>query len=87
MSQFEGLSNEFENEFEIDLSGLKCPMPVIKLKKWLSQNAQNFAAGSILVVTITDASAKRDLPAFCQQAGLGCECIESGTKLIFRLTK
>lgn len=59
-------------ENTLDLSGLACPMPIIKLKKYLAQNADNLQPFNLMV---TDEGALKDIPAFCQQQGLDCELI------------
>lgn len=48
-----------------DLSGLNCPLPVLKTRKRL----QGMAAGARLVVLTTDPLASLDIAAFCQQDG------------------
>ena len=48
-----------------DLSGLRCPMPILRTKKALAQ----MAAGAVLKVTTTDPAAVDDLAVFCKQTG------------------
>lgn len=48
-----------------DLSGLRCPMPILRTKKALAQ----MAAGAVLKVTTTDSAAVDDLAIFCKQTG------------------
>ena len=48
-----------------DLSGLRCPMPILRTKKALAQ----MQAGAILKVTTTDPAAVDDLVVFCKQTG------------------
>lgn len=52
-------------DIEIDLSGLRCPLPVLRTKKALSQ----LAAGELLCVLTTDADSRQDIPAFVRQTG------------------
>ena len=48
-----------------DFSGLICPLPVLKLRRKLSE----LAAGDSLMMIATDPKAKRDVALFCQQHG------------------
>lgn len=53
------------NEQHIDLTGLKCPMPILRTKKALAA----LPSGSILTVLATDKNAPEDFVAFCQHTG------------------
>jgi len=53
------------NMMELDLIGLKCPMPVLKTQKALSQ----MQTGQRLFVTTSDPLASLDLPHFCSEKG------------------
>ncbi len=60
-----------------DLRGLHCPMPVIKIKKRLSE----MPIGATLVAETTDPLAVIDIPHFCKQYGyefVSCDKIEGG---------
>jgi tRNA 2-thiouridine synthesizing protein A len=50
---------------DLDTSGLKCPLPVLKAKKAL----RVLDAGERLRVIATDPSALNDFPAYCSEAG------------------
>ncbi len=50
---------------ELDVKGLKCPMPILKTKKAL----QNMQDGQILKVMATDPHADKDLHQFAVQTG------------------
>src|SRR5690606_22095292 len=50
---------------QIDARGLKCPLPVLKLEKWLV----NAPAGSVITVLATDPMARIDIPLYCRQNG------------------
>ena len=52
-------------EQHIDLTGLKCPMPILRTKKALA----TLPSGSILTVLATDKNAPEDFIAFCQHTG------------------
>jgi len=48
---------------EVDASGLKCPLPILRAKKALAQ----MSSGAVLKVITTDPHAERDFQAFCEQ--------------------
>ena len=50
---------------EIDLSGLRCPLPVLRVKKALGE----MASGGVLRAFATDPGAAEDIPAFIRQTG------------------
>jgi tRNA 2-thiouridine synthesizing protein A len=50
---------------EIDASGLKCPLPILRCKKGLSE----IEATQVLKVIATDRGAVKDFNAFCVQTG------------------
>ena len=69
---------------ELDASGLKCPMPVLRANRAL----RGVAPGALLRVRATDPAAQRDFPAFCQTTGH--ELVESradGGAWVFLLRK
>ena len=71
-------------EKTLDLLGLKCPLPVLKTKKAVSQ----LNVGDELVVLTTDPMAEIDIPHFCSEHGhhlLTSERTETGHR--FRLKK
>ena len=49
----------------MDLTGLKCPLPVLKARRKIGQ----MSAGSILVVIADDPAAPLDFDHFCQTGG------------------
>jgi tRNA 2-thiouridine synthesizing protein A len=51
----------------IDLSGLNCPLPILRAKKALA----DMASGAVLEVFATDPGAPADFAAFCRQTGNG----------------
>lgn len=66
-----------------DLRGLNCPLPVLKIRKRLSE----FAVGSILVAETTDPLAVIDVPHFCKEYGhavLSCDKVEGGHRFTIR---
>lgn len=52
-------------DHDLDVKGLKCPLPILRTKKALA----DMAPGKILRVTATDPSALKDFKAFTTQTG------------------
>ena len=50
---------------ELDLTGLTCPMPLLKTKQALNR----LAAGAIIKVVATDPASQRDFQVFAEQSG------------------
>ena len=50
---------------DLDARGLKCPLPILKAKKALS----DMSSGDILRVVATDPGSGRDFQAFARQTG------------------
>lgn len=49
----------------LDTSGLRCPLPVLKLRKRL----QDLSPGAVIEVLADDPIARIDIPHYCQEAG------------------
>lgn len=68
---------------ELDVRGLKCPLPILRTKKALAA----LKSGQVLKVVATDPSAVKDFEAFTRQTGH--ELISSGSgegeELVFML--
>lgn len=72
------------SEITLDLSGLLCPLPVLKARKRLKA----MAPGEILRVIATDPMSAIDMPHFCNEQGH--ELLGSSTEagaLIFRIRR
>ena len=54
-------------DLEVDASGLKCPLPILRAKKALAQ----LQSEQVLKVITTDPNAVRDFQAFSKQTGNG----------------
>lgn len=52
-------------DHQLDVSGLKCPMPILRTKKALAE----MASGEILEIRATDPATKDDFAAFARQTG------------------
>ncbi|MEW9897270.1 sulfurtransferase TusA family protein [Chitinivorax sp. PXF-14] len=65
---------------EIDLSGLNCPLPVLRTKKALAE----LQSGQVLKITATDPATPKDFEAFSRQTGNALLSSEAeGGKFIF----
>ena len=72
------------NEIQLDLSGLKCPLPALKTRKAL----QRLASGDRLSVTCTDPMAAIDIPNLLRETGDVLEDqVTSGAALVFKIRK
>lgn len=67
----------------LDARGLRCPLPVLKLEKRLSQ----LSTGATLTVLATDPIAKIDIPLHCTQNGHVCMITTEGDVLRFDIVK
>ncbi|WP_237261236.1 sulfurtransferase TusA family protein [Thiomicrorhabdus immobilis] len=68
---------------QLNFIGLVCPMPILKLKKYLAENKGKPIDCELL---ISDKSGIKDIPAFCHQAGLQCELLSTDAEIRFRIT-
>lgn len=69
---------------DLDTSGLKCPLPVLKAKKAL----RALDPGERLHVIATDPNALNDFPAYCKEAGQKLiEARSVGPKYLFVIEK
>jgi tRNA 2-thiouridine synthesizing protein A len=50
----------------IDVKGLTCPLPVLRVRK----RVRELPAGGALTILATDPGAPRDIQALCETAGL-----------------
>ena len=64
---------------ELDLSGLTCPLPLLKTK----QSLNRMAAGEVVKVTATDPGSERDFQAFALQSGNRLLAIEKADGKFF----
>lgn len=74
----------FPSDLALDLSGLTCPMPLLKTKQALNR----MASGQVLMVTATDPASERDFAAFSQQSGIPLLQVEKNAgKFVYWLQK
>lgn len=54
-----------ESDQQLDVSGLNCPLPILRTKKALA----TMSSGQVLHVIATDPGSKADFPVFTRQTG------------------
>jgi tRNA 2-thiouridine synthesizing protein A len=75
--------DEDPDGIDLDLSGLKCPLPVLRTRRAL----RRLEAGRTLVVTCTDPLAMLDIPNLVREEGARLDAAERlGERLRFRIT-
>lgn len=75
---------ENHSEVTLDLSGLLCPLPVLKARKRL----QAMQPGEVLKVIATDPMSAIDMPHFCNEQGHTLlDQTRDGAALIFRIRR
>jgi tRNA 2-thiouridine synthesizing protein A len=76
--------SENHSEKTLDLSGLLCPLPVLKARKRL----ESLPSGETLMVIATDPMSAIDMPHFCSEQGHQLlEQRQDGPALIFRIRR
>jgi tRNA 2-thiouridine synthesizing protein A len=76
--------SENHSEITFDLSGLLCPLPVLKARKRLLA----MQPGQVLKVIATDPMSAIDMPHFCNEQGHTLlEQSKDGEALIFRIRR
>ncbi|KPN71628.1 sulfurtransferase TusA family protein [Neisseria sp. 83E34] len=68
-------------EQTLDVTGLKCPLPILRAKKALAA----LETGDELTVLATDAGAPDDFAAFCKQTGHALLVSETLDGCVFKL--
>ncbi|NPA71992.1 MAG: sulfurtransferase TusA family protein [Gammaproteobacteria bacterium] len=69
---------------EVNAKGMACPMPLIKLKRALSQYRTQDV---IFRVLMSDKGALLDLPAFCKQQLLDCRLLKTEPDIVFEIIR
>ena len=76
--------SENHSEIILDLSGLLCPLPVLKARKRLL----SMQPGEVLKVVATDPMSAIDMPHFCNEQGHALlDQQQDGPALIFRIRR
>jgi len=73
-----------KNDEILDLTGYRCPIPVIRLEAALRESADS----AQLLVFADDPIAAIDIPASCRAGGHGCERLaDRGDICVFQVTR
>jgi tRNA 2-thiouridine synthesizing protein A len=75
-----------DNDRKIDITGLCCSVPIIKISKEL----KDMQSGDVLLALSDKVSMKNDIPAFCRMSGnelLGLETSGQEDTLAFYIKK
>lgn len=73
-----------DTTYQLDVRGLRCPMPLLKLK----QSLHGMESGAVIAVQTSDPGSVRDFQAFLKQAGHELLAFEEGeTTFSFRIRK
>lgn len=67
-------------EMSLDLTGLRCPLPVIRLEKAM----RNAPQAAVIIVRADDPLAKIDLPHAAREAGFTCIPLDDPEPGVFR---
>ena len=59
------MSEEIKIDLELDLKGLLCPLPMVKV----SQNIKNIPVGGIIKAIATDPGSLADIPSWARTTG------------------
>ena len=59
------MTEEIKVDLELDLKGLLCPLPMVKV----SQNIKNIAVGGVIKAIATDPGALEDIPSWARTTG------------------
>jgi tRNA 2-thiouridine synthesizing protein A len=68
---------------QLDLIGLKCPLPVLRTRKAL----QGLKSGEQIEVLCTDPLSVIDVPNLIRETGDRIEIIEQAERIVFRIEK
>lgn len=77
------MSDEIKADKTMDLRGVKCPMPIIKVSKEI----KNMQIGQVLVAETTDPGAHADFPAWAKTSGNEILKVEKGDVSKFYIKK
>ncbi|NNM52113.1 MAG: sulfurtransferase TusA family protein [Pseudomonadales bacterium] len=70
--------------WDLDLSGLRCPLPLLRLK----QSLQKMPPGASMLVRTTDPASERDFRLYLEQSGHRLlEVVVSKEDIVFHIIK
>lgn len=67
----------------LDLKGLLCPMPVVKI----AQAIKGVAIGEVIEATATDPGVLADIPAWAKTSGNELLAMDRGDVIVFRVRR
>ncbi|MDZ4654910.1 MAG: sulfurtransferase TusA family protein [Coriobacteriia bacterium] len=74
------MSDETKIDLELDLKGLLCPLPMVKV----SQNIANVPVGGVIRAVATDPGAMADIPAWAKSTGNEVlQAAKEGSEFVF----
>jgi len=71
------MSEEIKPDLEIDLKGLLCPLPMVRV----SQNISKVPVGGVLKAVATDPGSLADIPSWARTTGNEVLRVDKGDKL------
>ncbi len=71
------MAEELKPDLEIDLKGLLCPLPMVRV----SQNISKVPVGGILKAVATDPGSLADIPSWARSTGNEVVKVDKGDKL------
>jgi CoA-disulfide reductase len=74
----EKADDAFKADITLDVAGLACPMPVVKLKKGM----ESLESGQVIELQVTDRGALNDIPLWAKNAGHEVLKVDQGDKMI-----
>ena len=77
------MSEEITAAMTLDLKGLLCPMPVVKL----AQAIKKVEVGDVIEASATDPGVLADIPAWANTSGNELVYINQGDVIIFRVRR
>lgn len=77
------MSEEITAAITLDLKGLLCPMPVVKI----AQAIKKVEIGDVIEATATDPGVLADMPAWANTSGNELVSIEQGDVIVFRVRR
>lgn len=60
----DGIQANIQIDVQVDATGLRCPLPLLKAKKALNE----MVVGAVLELRATDPGSERDFKVFCTQS-------------------
>ncbi len=63
MDEYKVVNQEITSDHTVDVKGLKCPLPLLRIKKEITK----LASGAILQADATDPGCRTDIPSWCSR--------------------